>query len=69
MGFGGISIWQLIILAVLFSIYVLIFGTVAKKAGFSRWWIVLLLVPVINIGLIWLFAFAKWPAEQLRSDT
>ena len=38
-------------------------GTViARKAGHSPWWAVLLIVPVANLVIIWLFAFTDWPA-------
>jgi hypothetical protein len=49
----------LIILAVL---TVLIFGPIVRKAGFSRWLSLLLLVPIVNIVFIWIFAFIKWPS-------
>jgi hypothetical protein len=56
----SIGIWELLILSALFSIFV--FGTIAKKAGFSRWFGLLMLVPLVNIVFIWIFAFMKWPA-------
>lgn len=31
------------------------------KAGRSPLWVFCLLVPFVNIGFIWWFAFAKWP--------
>lgn len=60
----GISIWQLIIILVLIVIPVVIFGPVAKKAGFSRWWSLVLIVPLINLIIVWVFAFMEWPAEK-----
>ena len=60
----GISIWQLIIILVLIVIPILIFGPVVKKAGFSRWWSLLLIVPLLNLIMVWVFAFMDWPAEK-----
>mgnify|MGYP005854129737 CR=1 FL=1 len=60
----GISIWQIIIILVLIAILVLVFGPVVKKAGFSRWWSLILLLPLINLIMIWVFAFMEWPAEK-----
>lgn len=60
----GISIWQLIIILVLFVIPVVVFGPVVKKAGFSRWWSLLLILPLINLIMVWVFAFMDWPAEK-----
>jgi hypothetical protein len=36
-------------------------GNIARKAGFSRWLSLLLLVPIVNIVVIWMFAFSSWP--------
>ena len=35
---------------------------VARKAGFSRGWCLPMLVPGLNILLIWVFAFVQWPS-------
>lgn len=62
---GDISIWQsILILFIFFLIPLFVFGPVAKKAGYSRWWALLLVIPIINLVLIWVFAFIKWPAES-----
>ena len=63
MGLGGISIWQLIIILFIFLVAFLIFGPVAKKAGYSRLWSLLAVVPPLNLIVLWFFAFAKWPAD------
>jgi hypothetical protein len=43
---------------------VLIVGPVVKKAGFPIWWSLLVLLPVFNLVMIWVFAFMSWPAEE-----
>ncbi len=63
MGLGGISIWQLMILFSLFIIPVFVFRPIAKKAGFSGWWGILMIIPFVNLILLWFFAFKKWPVE------
>jgi hypothetical protein len=64
MGFGGIGIWSLLIIIFGVIIPLLIFGPIAKKAGYSRWWALIMLVPVVNLIMIWVFSFAKWPVEN-----
>jgi hypothetical protein len=64
MGFGGISIWQLLIILLIILIPLLLFRPIAKKAGYSGWWAVTMIIPLVNIIMIWVFAFAKWPAEK-----
>ncbi len=62
---GGIGIWQLIIFLIIIAIpTVLIFSRVVKKAGFSGWWSVVLIVPLLNLIMVWVFAFMEWPAEK-----
>ncbi len=60
----GLSIWHVMIIIVLVLIPVLVFGPVVKKAGFSRWWSLILILPLINLIMVWAFAFMKWPAEE-----
>ncbi|MGR8980890.1 MAG: hypothetical protein ACU84H_12485 [Gammaproteobacteria bacterium] len=35
---------------------------IVQKAGFNGWWTLVLLIPIVNIGMIWVFAFLRWPA-------
>lgn len=58
---GGISI----ILAVIF-LPLYFYSRVVAKAGFSRWWIALTIVPLVNILMLWVFAYARWPAQPER---
>ena len=61
MGFG---ITELLIIVILIAVFVLIFGSVLVKAGFSRWWALILFVPLVNLVMLWVFAFMKWPVEN-----
>ena len=54
----------IIILLVVFMLPYFVFGPVAARAGFSRWWAVLMFVPVVNIVLVWVMAFIDWPTES-----
>ena len=58
----GIS--QALILLVFLAFVLLLFGQVLRKAGFSMWWALLMLVPIVNIIMVWVFAFSEWPAEK-----
>jgi hypothetical protein len=39
---------------------------IIEKAGYDGWWALVLLVPVVNIIMIWVLALSKWP--RLRAD-
>jgi len=40
---------------------------ILHKASFSGWWTILMFIPVVNIIMIWIFAFVDWPS--LRKNT
>ena len=35
---------------------------ILNKAGLSVWWALTLVVPLVNLAMIWVFAFSRWPA-------
>ena len=37
---------------------------IARRAGLSPWWALAMQVPILNLALIWAFAFARWPAAK-----
>lgn len=56
MGEGGI-IWMLLMAVVV----VVPFWQICTKAGYSAWLSLLILVPLLNLGLLYFLAFADWP--------
>lgn len=47
----------------------LIFGPILKKAGFRKWYAIVMIIPFVNIIATWWFAFTKWPVlEQTKQD-
>jgi len=42
----------------------MLIGSVAivRKAGYSGWWVLSCLVPMLNIVMFLVFAFSDWPA-------
>ena len=39
---------------------------ILRKAEYSGWWSLLTLVPLLNIAMLWVFAFSDWPALKAR---
>jgi len=62
---GSFSIWHWIVVFILF-LPNLLFIPAVKKAGFSRWWVALSLIPVLGLFLLWVFAYARWPSYPDR---
>lgn len=58
---------ELVVFVLLVWAFVAIFGRIVSRAGYSRWWLLTLFVPVLNLIMLWIFAFADWPAARGRS--
>lgn len=43
---------------------------ILDKAGIPKVWLLCLLIPVVNIIMIWVFAFSRWPnlKEDIKQD-
>jgi hypothetical protein len=64
---GDYSIWHwFLVLACLFClvVYWTSLIRILNRAGYSGWWSLLALVPLINIYVIWRFSKASWPATS-----
>jgi uncharacterized membrane protein YhaH (DUF805 family) len=62
-----LQILPLLVIVILLPSWVWSAARVLRKAGYSGWWALLTLVPIVNIALLWLFAFSDWPALKSRS--
>lgn len=40
---------------------------ILNRAGFSGWWAFSMLFPPLWIIGVWLFAFARWPMEEMAT--
>jgi uncharacterized membrane protein YhaH (DUF805 family) len=66
---GSFSLWHSVILLLplaIIGVYFWMMVRILNKAGYSGWWSLLMLVPLVNIVMIWVFAFADWPALKAR---
>lgn len=58
---GAFSLWHWVIVVTLVAIFVWLPVRILSKAGYSGWWVLLSFLPLVNIAMVWLFAFADWP--------
>ena len=68
---GGLSIWHwliVLVVALLIWAFVVVFGRILNRAGYSRWWLLTLFVPILNLIMLWVFAFADWPVSRSRGQ-
>ncbi len=61
MFFGPLS---LVIVLIGLAIILVPIAEIIRKAGYSRIWILVWFVPLVNIIMLWVFAFSRWPAES-----
>jgi len=59
MGFG---IGELVIILISAAVIGWPYCRVLSRLGFSPWLGLLVFVPLVNIVLLWVFAYASWPA-------
>ncbi len=62
----GIGVYQLMLLIIPITLGLTIWGAykVVQRAGYSGVWAFILLVPLVNLVMLYVFAFADWPALQ-----
>jgi hypothetical protein len=36
---------------------------ILKRTGFSRAWVLILIVPLVNLVFLWIYVFTRWPVE------
>jgi hypothetical protein len=49
-----------------FSVVVLVvpFSKLLRRVGFSGWWSILAVVPLVNLAALWVLAFIRWPIDH-----
>ena len=52
--------WIVVLVGVVLPLW--FFSRAVARAGYSPWWAALGIVPLVNIIMLWVFAYAKWPA-------
>ncbi|MGD8429878.1 MAG: hypothetical protein PVH31_05700 [Ectothiorhodospiraceae bacterium] len=62
MGHGAVSLWSLVGVLLFIVVPLWLYARILGKAGYSGWWAILGLVPLVNVIMIWVFAFADWPS-------
>lgn len=55
---GGLG---LVVLVVYGLVMLVAYIRIIQKAGYSGWWILVALVPVLNLVMFLVFAFSRWP--------
>lgn len=68
MGFGfgyGLAHW--VIFAIFVAVVLYPVGRILNRIGFSPFWSVLMLIPLVNLIGLWVLAFSDWPRDRDKS--
>lgn len=61
---AGALIVGLVIGLVVLVIVIWAYVNIIRRAGYSGWWVLILLVPVVGLIMTLVFAFAEWPVTR-----
>lgn len=58
------DILQTMLVVGIAALYIPACFLIARKAGYSGWLSLLMIIPVVNLLVIYIFAFADWPVVR-----
>jgi hypothetical protein len=61
----GLSLWHLIVLAVIAAIWGIPLYAILGRIGWSRGWTFVALVPPLAMVLLWAIAFGRWNSVDI----
>ena len=65
---GSISIWHWLVVIIYLFVFMFPTAKIVKKAGYTGWWCIVAVVPLLNLIMLWVFAFASWPILRSRTS-
>ncbi len=60
----GLGLQELLLLVIIGLLVILPYWKIFSKAGFSGWLSLTLLVPILNLIMLFYPAFAEWPVHR-----
>lgn len=63
----GLSIWHWSVALIYLAIVVAFFMSTVRilnRLGYSGWWSVLALIPIVNVVGLWKLSKARWPIDK-----
>lgn len=62
-GVGAIVGVSLLGLAV-WIVFLIAYVKIISKAGYSGWWVLIMIVPIVNVIMLLVFAYKEWPVQR-----
>jgi len=57
---GTLSVWHWLIVLIWFVGIGVPIARILGRLGFSRWWVIIAFVPLLNLVGLWVLAYAGW---------
>jgi|SRR6478609_1023621 hypothetical protein len=65
---SGVSTTALVVgglfAAAVWVVFVIAYIKIISRAGYSGWWVLIMLVPIVNVVMLLVFAFKEWPIQR-----
>jgi uncharacterized membrane protein len=62
------DLFGVVIVLVALPLFLWAYSRIASRAGFSPWWALAVLVPLVNVVVVLVFAFSAWPVERRAEE-
>ncbi len=59
---AGLGIFSALIGITVLGLFIWLDVRILHRAGRSGWWVLTMFIPLVNIIMLWVFAFTRWPA-------
>ncbi len=64
---SGMGVFGPLMMLIMAAIMILPFWFIFSKAGYSKWLSLLMVVPLVNLVLLYFLAFSRWPSQRTPS--
>lgn len=54
----------IVLYAVVLVVFIWAYVRIITRAGYSGWWVLIGLVPLVNVVMFLVFAFKEWPIQR-----
>jgi len=61
---SGLAIFWVALVAFMWVVVLVALIRVIQKAGYSGWWALIGLVPIVNLVMFLVFAYGRWPVLE-----
>jgi len=62
---SGVALTAVIIIGIaIWLVFVIAYIKIITRAGYSGWWVLIIIVPIANIVMLLIFAYKEWPIQR-----